>query len=646
MAVFPTLESILLEVHQSLGLKGHQTGEKRKLQNLEKRLAKHAERISELIDDIFSRLGLAADEALDLLDDLEEVANFLRAVELRVWTLGASERQVLWVVLGYILAPGLGRKVAIWDQYSRLDVGMPGGQFWFLPQRSKSGTDGLSLPVQNVMAWLIDILGLSLEQLERSVETDKHKPGAVKATLRNWKSGKTLPDPDVIEEYFREGVTLDFRGTFVVDSRVDDPDFSFQRAIEFVNSRGLTADDLRDQLPMTRPGLLESLLSGEADKSEKNRFVECLRIRYTAPNLRTIRQRLLIARAMQDGYLRLADTLCPGVDARKNENPGENKLLQIQAIFEKAYNVTISSYSSASSEEEEYDRFRCALSEIEQMTTFLSVMTHHGQHAVGLVADLVNERFQDARPDGRLEDIVGYDRESVRDVSEREWSRFLAEQKRLDGILSIKKNLSPENYESVIEGVDSWDVVSALAGDPELPPFVQLVAGFRSRDLASSARQKMMSSLFLLAFLLNGDRRLRPNGSERIVESLLEGVGTNPWAVQYRAMIDQLRAKHHLSKNQVDQAKRLFRDALEESKQRSSGSLRGEIARDLLAVEVGLGKLIPDNHEVYWRNMMAFGMFQGGDVSLEAAADWARDYFWEDLYAPYDGYEPLRRVEG
>lgn len=646
MAVFPTLESILLEVHQSLGLEGHQTSEKRKFRNLEKRLGKHAERVGELVDEIFSSLGLAADEALDLLDDIEESANFLRAVELKVWTLDASERQVLWVVLGYILAPSLGRKVAIWDQYSRLDPGMPGGQFWFLPQRSKNGTDGLSLPVQNVMTWLVDISGLSLEQFERSLEMPEHKPGAVKATLRNWMSGKTLPKPEVIEEYFREGVELDFRGAFSVGSRADDPGAVFQTAIEFVRSRGLTPDALREQLPMIRPGLLESLLAGEGSQTEKYTFVEFLKVRYAAPSLRTIRQRLLIARAMQHGYLRLAETLCPGVDARKNANPGENKLLQVQSIFEKAYNLTISSYSSASSAEEEYERFRCALSEIEQLTTFLSVMTHHGQHAVGLVADLVNDRFRDASPDGQLEDIVGFDHRSILDVTQRELNRFRDAQKLLNKIVAIRKVISPENYESVIYGIDSWGVATAIAEDPDLPASVRFVAGNRGRELASSTHQQMTSGLFLLAFILSKDRGIRLAESKRIVEDLLEEVSRNPLSVLYRAMIDQLRARHLLSMNQVDEAKRLLRSSLKECKQRASGSLRAESARDLLAIEVGLGKLVPDNHEVYLRHMMAFGMLPGGEPSLQVAAQWAKDYFWSDLYAPYDGYVPLQRAEG
>jgi hypothetical protein len=643
MAVFPTVEAILLKAHQSLGIKGHQTSDKRKLLNRKKRSDKHAERIDELIDDIFSSLGLAEDEVRDLRANLLELAAFLSAVELRVWTRGASDRQVLWIILAYILAPGLGRKVAIWDQYSRLDPGMPGGQFWFLPRRSKSGTAGLSLPVQNVMAWLIDILGLSLEQLERSLAMDKHEPGTVKATLRNWRSGKTTPDPEVIEEYFREGLLLEFKGAYSCESPARDLETEFHRAIEFVRLRGLTPDVLREQVPMTAPGRLESLMAGEGGEAEKEAFVECLKARYAAPSLRTIRQRLLVARAMQDGYLRLVGALCPEVNAKKCENLRENKVLQIQSIFERSYNLTIKSYSCASSAEEEYEIFRGALSDIEQLTTFLSVMTHHEHHALGLVVDLVNQRFQDADPDGQLENVVGYDRDSLLEVIGREIGRIKEEQNTLDEILKIKKAISRETYKRLVIGINSWDVACAIAGSAELPPFVRLLAGDRSRELASSPHQAMMSSLFLAAFVLNGGRRNRIPGCELFVENLLVDASSNPWAAHYAAMIDQLRAKHHLSRNQIDLAKSLFRKSLKACKRQSCGTLRGEVARDLFTVEVGLGKLIPGNHEGYWQDMMLFGLFQAGEVSLQAAAKWAANYFWEDLYAPYDGYPPLQR---
>lgn len=58
-------------------------------------------------------------------------------------------------------------------------------------------------------------------------------------------------------------------------------------------------------------------------------------------------------------------------------------------------------------------------------------------------------------------------------------------------------------------------------------------------------------------------------------------------------------------------------------------------------------RLIPENHEKYYREMLTGGAIQDGDVpNIEDTARWASDYFWATLYTPYADVEriaPLMR---
>jgi hypothetical protein len=68
----------------------------------------------------------------------------------------------------YSYAPALGRLVANWNLGQAFDAGMPGGEFWFLPMLDESRTR-VSLPVQHVLAWLMDLVGLPMDELKKDV---------------------------------------------------------------------------------------------------------------------------------------------------------------------------------------------------------------------------------------------------------------------------------------------------------------------------------------------------------------------------------------------------------------------------------------------------------------------------------------------
>ena len=314
MSVFPSSEGIMLEMHQSLGGQGYQTKKKNKFATGQASFAAHTAMGQEILESIFSALDMDPRAQIDALDNYMEFGNAYKFIELNTWTFSADQQQVLWALLGHFFVPVLGRRVGFWSLKQPLDKGMPGGRFWYLPELHEiDGESRLYLPVAQVIDWLLDLLGLPLEEFadQRSEITDGAHD-SLRRSLYNWRK-TTLIQTDTIQKYFSDDQNLAFAGAFILDSNRT-PSEQFADALDFVKRKNLTAHKLRFEIPMTQEDRLETILDGRADEDEQAAFVRCLAERYAVPSMHVIRQRLLLARAVQDGYVRLLGFLCPSVD--------------------------------------------------------------------------------------------------------------------------------------------------------------------------------------------------------------------------------------------------------------------------------------------------------------------------------------------
>jgi hypothetical protein len=340
MSSLPLIEAILLEIRQSAGIQGYPTNKKDKFAKGQLSLDMHKVMGTETLKAIFDAFNLDPQMQIDATFNLEEVGNAYKYIELNTWTFAADQRQIVWDMLGYFFVPGLARKIAFWNLPKPLDKGMPGGRFWYLPELiEQSGNTTLYMPVAQVVDWLLDLLGMPLETFsdERSDSTEGlHE--AMRRSLYNWRSATPI-SPDSIEKYFADNVQLSFAGAFQLDNS-QTPVQQFEATLAFVRRKNLSAELLRMEIPMTQPELLEGILAGSGSDEEKARFIACIAQRYAAPSMKTIRQRLLLARTVQDGYCRLLKFLCPGVD-RLCVDQQQNKVLQLFGIYKFVYNTTI-----------------------------------------------------------------------------------------------------------------------------------------------------------------------------------------------------------------------------------------------------------------------------------------------------------------
>jgi hypothetical protein len=644
MATIPSFERLLLQIHQSLDLDSYPSKIKAQFADLGLETENHQKKLEEMLDAIFRALDMDPLACRDALQNLMEWSVFQKAVELHTWTSDADERQVLWHMLGYSYAPSLGRRIAFWNLEGAFDKGMPGGEFWFLPHIDPVSRT-VKLPVPSVVKWLLDLLDLPMdcakEQLGGTNKDQEDKKDSIERNLYNWLSG-TIPRSSTINEYFQLNSELDFRGCFELAPDLPNV-LRLTKAFEFISRKGLNAEKLRDQISMTQPGRIEAILDGSASDEEKQLVVELLLVRYAKPSAKLIRQRFLSARMAQDGYRRLLKRLCPDVK-ESCANPAENKLLQLISIFGASYNATINAWKNSETRDEEDALFESQLPPWDKEDIFLCVLPSRFDSAYKELAAILSRRFAQLQPGEALEDLVTLDASvlpgHVRNKAQRLMDELEAD-KRCIALIDRLRTGSPWR---ILSEVNDYWIVSQIAQDSTLSTKARDAAIRRMRELASSPSQVIGAICIQLNDLLNCSTKDRPADAQHTVDNLLAEARQNPAYIHWKAPLLQYEAKHCLALNDISTAATFFREALDACSERNFGPARGEIARDALACAVANQRLIPGNHEKFFRNMRDYGIFEGEPPTLEDAARLASEYFWTDLYKPYPKLQNLRPI--
>ena len=581
---------------------------------------------------------------LDAIDSLMEFGNAHKFLELNIWTFAADQRQVLWSLLSHFYIPSLARRIAFWNLGQPMDKGMPGGRFWYLPElEEKDGQTSFHMPVAQVVDWLLDLLEASSKQEKASLLGQSQKADEFLRSLYNWSKGASTITAKKIEEYFAgdDNARLDFKGVFTPDPRKT-PVEQFNQALKFVQRKGLTASALRLEIPMTQEDVLEAVLDGQADEATQAAFVHHVAERYAQPTMRTIRQRLRVARMVQDGYIRLLKTLCPGTDPLCAD-PQQNKLLQLFALYKGVYNLTIDAWRHGHhlGEAAENQWFDEHLPPWDKHSLLLSItpsLRHMGNQ---VLAHWLTRQFFDMQPGAPLEDCFPLDAAQAPAIIQRKLERiqdFDDEIARTNQLVERIKASSPWR---ALQGEASYWVVAQVAQNPAISPLARQAATQRLRELASTPAQTVQAVMRELDAYLNAEKRHRPKDVQARVEALLAEAEASEGYALWKAPLLQYKAKHLLACNDFAGAECLFKQALEAGRERNYGPFVGEAGWDGLACAVANQRLITDNHNPYYRAILQGDVVDCSDgiPSIQEVARQAAEYFWSTLYKPYPGVE-------
>lgn len=649
MAHLPTFEEILSEVHVRFGLealpsKSRFTGYKMEVDG-------HVERGQTLLQQIYEALEFDGRACRDASEVVGKLGGILKAIELKTWTGNASQQQVLWHTLACIHVPVWARNTAFWSlaniehDLPPIDAGMPGGEFWFLPSANPE-TGEVKLPITKVIDWLLDLLGApSVDNLSTAIgnknlrEREGGNDAAVR-TLRNWLVGVVPKDAEKIEEVFPNDAALSFVGAFAVDEAWTS-DEQFQNALKFiVDRRKLSAEQLSEQIPMT-PERLRPVFDGSASEKEKAAFVRNVAIRYAAPDMATVRQRLRVARLVQAGYLDLVKYLCPALLPEQAHDPRQNKVLQLISLFETIYNKSIRAWHYGNTEAEQDAWFEAQFPPLSFYDRMLVIQPSlDWETRVNLLAERLTRHFLMLQPEDGLEDFVAAKKDDLLATLQPWVKRIQLELEEDQGVENLQEKVRSGSPKRAMQAENNFWVLSQFVQSDGLTDWIRQCALARMKELAASSLERGNVRLLELGFLLNVDSRSRPKDAREQVQSLLDSVQADAEAwEQWKAPLLRFRAKHALFESRVADAEKDFKAALDACSERAYGGLRGEIARDGFATAIVRGAMNPQNHVPYYRNMLHFMEFPNGVPSFEDAAAECEEFFWSTLYQPYPGVE-------
>ena len=193
--------------------------------------------------------------------------------------------------------------------------------------------------------------------------------------------------------------------------------------------------------------------------------------------------------------------------------------------------------------------------------------------------------------------------------------------------------------------VKYWEIYPMINA-PTLNTKVKKIAIQRLHEVAKGAFEESGVILLELGHLLDMTVKNRPTDIQNRISGLLENIEQHPGFQFWQAPLMSAKAKHFIAVNDFKSAVVCFREALAACSERSYGSLRGFIAKDLFATVLQTQKLNVNNHEKYLREMLANGVW--GNVNrfnhpkLEDVAPLVDEYFWQELYKPYKGIKNLK----
>jgi len=652
LATIPSFEAILLQFHQSLCGSPYSTKKKRNFVTGQTSIDSQWDMTGEILDGIFAALKLENidDLALDHAKlHILNMANAYKEVGLNTWTFEADARQIIWDILGYFFAPGAARIIANWNLPEPLDKDMPSGRFWYLPEPADAKDSKLKMPVAQVVGWLRDLLGMSWEGFaeERAGKLNEKKDSVYESMIRSlykWENG-TLPDLYSIDLYFPDKLYfpdekhINYRGVLQLGG-ITDPETRFKAALEFAEKRGLTPETLQMEINISDPDRIKRIMAGDTDAEQRAEFVEKLANRYAPPLPSTIRQRLRIARTVQEGYTRLLKFLCPEVNA-DCPDPNKNKLLQIFTLFKLIYNLTTeaSVQKGHIGEQAENEWFEGKLLEtLIDPGLFLSILPSKRETANRELGAILSRRFQKGVFDGNLPDLMPAE----------DMAGFVEYAKNFKKTLEDRQD-GQVRFEALMNGLMSGNVDKALADEDR---YVMLYAAVRSPDFPFETHNKIFERIFSLniepwqvmqTILFRLEIMVGNSAPKELVDGIIERSKMLPSYEIWKAPFLYNEGLHRIKCNDFDEAAKCFRDAAKDCVTRSYGSLRGTIAKDLFALEVANQKLIKTNHEKHYRDMLNFYPLKPEELmNFEDMAMHVHEYFWTELYKPYQGVPLLK----
>ncbi|WP_248380999.1 ankyrin repeat domain-containing protein [Vibrio cholerae] len=645
VATFPTFESVLLQIAKALGANSNMNSKsKSKFKYVDMSMDNLSETWKSILSEIADALGLDDAAKGDLMSNIFVDYQMHKAIEFNIYSSKATQRKIIWQYLARVLVPALARHTVFWQIASKMDEGMPGGRFWYLPAvNSPVEPTQLYLPVSQVLDWLIDLIQDSNANIASNLEDDLRiydNSGTVLKNLYNWQKAKSTPEISSINNTFPDEVKIRFLGCFEPDEKSP----KFEQALSFIEKKGLLPDALQHEIAINEDDL-KRILNAECSAEEKLDFVQKLKLRYQVPSTKIIRRRLLIARSIQEGYEQLVRLLTPTTD-KLCIDLNENKAMQLVQLYSDVYNRTLDAHIKMRHIDGKLREFAENKYFTENLPPFLRydlllAFTSDNEQSALLVSNRLNSIFSRHGEEDNLDNILPTSEGDIRtmvNVIREEGQQSNNYFMQLETLVEkLAQNKAPYKQ---LQKMDDFEVVYGAMNHHYPNPKIWEMIIERLNELEMTSEQSMKRILLELEhqlFIKSFDSK-----TEGKVSVLIEEAKGNDDYEYSKAQVLRFEAFHFIAQNKLSDAEKNFNIAIDECKKYSFGKLRGDLARDAFALAIANQKLIPNNHEKYFRDMIHWGNLDGtNNIDIYSVSRKLHEYFWESLYKFYPGYKPL-----
>lgn len=244
------------------------------------------------------------------------------------------EKELDWLLLKHFVIPffavRISQNFSFYDD--RIDKGLPGGDFWYLPTFDKNKSK-IIFPINKIIKWLIDLYGGTNEDFYYNKHSNTDN-GFSANTLKKWHNKNDIPRIQTIKYFISS--EFEYDGVFKNNREVS-VELQFKSAIEFIESKSLSIDALKLEVPNLN-NMLDKLYTDKLSLEEKGKFVLYIEERWHKPTAKLIEYLMIVSRASHACYKDLCAYFNVGKEATTID---DNCIMQLVLQLSHIYNAVV-----------------------------------------------------------------------------------------------------------------------------------------------------------------------------------------------------------------------------------------------------------------------------------------------------------------
>lgn len=642
MAKIRKIEELIVELQKAFGIDRLSSIDKKKLLDVDLDNKEFNLMIQEMIDSILDELDLSSANAPYFLENILEIINRCNEINRHIYTMNAEQKYIDWLYTGFVYIPLFAHLFASMQSDNKLDKGMPGHLFWYLPLWNPK-TQKTSWPINNVMKWLSDILGdtTDAEKYSPLCNGEEDKLDTIIRTLKNWEQTSTIPKSSKqIKEVFRDNVTLNFRGSFNLPIDIELKE-QIIYTVQFIKQKSLADVEICEEFCLkiedweSLRRINEQNELPEPLQSVAEYFIHRIKERYQKPSISLIRQRLLIARASQHICKKINSYFSEPKQIKNSVDQLSPQSLQLINLFQFTYNQIIENLKGNIPSQPEL----IAINDVFNQTILSVIFEPAAFTPYNYISYLCN---LDNTKKVTIKDIFFSDEQSFAQSLEQYKNLFDEQRIEYEYHAQFKQLLN--HKQAILPFINKLPNTNVLLDFLKMDNLSNKNYSYLLEKISNSKLSPQQNIAFIIVQIRAHFENFKTRNS-KVILALLQQIDFNspsPETKFHMGLAFYWKARYLINMNQFENALQNLKQAYQYATEYHFGDYLGRISTELFALEVCLNGLSNKSCSKYYYNMHLYGMFTRKiPTNIEDTAQYLREYLPDQIYKPYTGIEKV-----